>query len=71
MPKEIELLMGKASHCFMFSQFQEAILILKDIIRKNPNYTEPYHLLGLMEGTLLIRIIRKQRKSRAFLYIGG
>ena len=51
MPKEIEILMGKASHYFMFQEFHEATLILKEIIRKNPNYTEPYHLLGLMEGT--------------------
>lgn len=54
MPKEIEMLMGQASHYFMFQQFQEASSILKEIIRKNPNYTEPYHLLGLMEGILFI-----------------
>ena len=42
--------MGKASQLYMNQNFGEASALLKDIIRISPNYTEPYHLLGLMEG---------------------
>lgn len=53
LPKEISNMMGEANHFYMFKDYTQAQNMLQDIIRQYPNYAEPYHLLGLMEGKLL------------------
>ena len=40
--------MGEANNNYMIKDFSKAQENLNEIIRQYPNYSEPYHLLGLM-----------------------
>jgi hypothetical protein len=54
LPDEIANLMGEANQYFINSKFDEAIGKLYEIIRKYPNFPEPFNLLGLISGIFII-----------------
>ena len=45
---EIEQLIGKANQHFIFQEFDSAIEILHDVIKKAPGISDSYHVLALI-----------------------
>lgn len=48
MPAEVETMMGEANMQYASKQFAEAVNILKEVIRRSPNSSEPYEVMGLI-----------------------
>jgi len=45
---DVEQLLGVANQHFIFQEFDKAVEILHEVIRKAPGLPDPYHVLGLI-----------------------
>lgn len=55
---EVAAVLGEANMLYASNQYDEAIVMLKSVINKNPTIPDPYHTLG--------RIDRIKRKHYSF-----
>ncbi|PHJ22727.1 general transcription factor iiic polypeptide 3 gtf3c3 [Cystoisospora suis] len=48
MPPEVKKLMGEATDAYLNENFDEAVKILQEVVRRCPGLHDPFHLLGLI-----------------------
>ena len=48
MPADVEIMMGEANLQYMSKEFQAALKILTEVIRRSPSSPEPYEVMGLI-----------------------
>lgn len=48
LPPHLARLMGEANLAYASQEFQRAIELLHEVVKQNPNVSDPYHTLGLI-----------------------
>lgn len=52
---ETEALMSQANQHFIFHEYDSAVEILHEVVRRAPNMPDPFHVLGLICGNFYFR----------------
>ena len=48
LPPDVGKLLGEANMCYVSQDFQQAIRMLEEVVRRAPRVSDPYHTLGLV-----------------------
>jgi tetratricopeptide (TPR) repeat protein len=48
LPPDVSRMLGEANMCYVSQDFQQAIRMLEEVVRRAPRVSDPYHTLGLV-----------------------
>ena len=48
LPPDVSRMLGEANMCYVSQDFQQAIRMLEEVVRRVPRVSDPYHTLGLV-----------------------